>query len=95
MRDVVGCAKVHGGEHPGVSLELGGTWTCYSMLPAVPDGLSAIRVASNVSGDVSEGMSTSVSMWDALGTQGHVTGWWTTAGGSPCVLDAWSHRELL
>ena len=66
MRDMVGHAKVRGGERPGISLELGGTWTRYSALPVVPDGLSAIRVASDVSGDVSEGVSMSVSTWDAF-----------------------------
>ena len=71
MRDVVGRAKVCGGEHPGVSLELGGVWTRYSALLAVPDSLthcrlSAIRVASDVSGDVSEGVSMSVSTWDTF-----------------------------
>ena len=66
MRDVVGHTKVHGGECPGISLELGGAWMRYSVLPAVPDGLSAIQVASDMSGDVSEGVSTSVSTWDAF-----------------------------
>ena len=51
-------------------MDLGGTWTHYSMLPAVPDSLSAIWVASDMSGDVSEGVSTSVSMWDTFGDAG-------------------------
>ena len=25
--------------------------------------------------------------------QGYITGWWTVAGGSPCVLDAYNSRE--
>ena len=66
MRDMVGHAEVHGGEHPGVSLELGGAWMRYSALPVVLNGLSAIQVDSDMSGDVSEGMSMSVSTWDAF-----------------------------
>ena len=61
MGAVVGRAEVHGGEHPSISLDLGGVWMRYNALPAVLDSLSAIRVVSDVSGDVSEGMSTSVS----------------------------------
>ena len=38
----------------------------YSALLAVLDGLSAIWVASDMSGDVSEGMSMSVSTWDTF-----------------------------
>ena len=48
------------------SLALGGAWTGYGAVPAIPDSLSAIRVASDVSEDVPEGVSTSFGTWDAF-----------------------------
>ena len=54
-----------------------------SGMPAVPDGLGAIRLASNASGDVR----------CTLGTQGCVPGWWTMVKGPNDVRHIWGHAR--